>query len=319
MSCTSTYSCTPGSPEHVAPYLTQAVDPGGSVQSYQVVFPQSSAYLTFTAPLTTGVWAQFYPNSYGPNAIPTLLGMAAQDLSLRFYNQAGWPNGADWLKVYMTHRSWLDRDGNLVSQPTLTVEELRAIVDEAHGWQRHVACHAYNGPGLQRALDGGCDSLEHGLELTDAQVAQMKKQGTWYVPTLAVYYYDWSPADTEAGAKDRKEAALHGASFTKALKAGVRIAFGTDAGGFPWTDPIAQEFAREVEFGMTPMQAIRSATEEAAALLGESGRLGVIAPGAYADIIAVDGDPTTDVRLLEHVGFVMKDGTVYGPMTDALR
>ena len=228
-------------------------------------------------------------------------------------------NGADWLKVYMTHRSWLDRDGNLVSQPTLTVEELRAIVDEAHGWQRHVACHAYNGPGLQRALDGGCDSLEHGLELTDAQVAQMKKQGTWYVPTLAVYYYDWSPADTEAGAKDRKEAALHGASFTKALKAGVRIAFGTDAGGFPWTDPIAQEFAREVEFGMPPMQAIESATDQAAAHLGESGRLGVIAPGAYADIIAVDGDPTTDVRLLEHVGFVMKDGTVYGPMTDALR
>ena len=228
-------------------------------------------------------------------------------------------NGADWLKVYMTHRSWLDRDGNLVSQPTLTVEELKAIVDEAHGWQRHVACHAYNGPGLQRALDGGCDSLEHGLELTDAQIAQMKKQGTWYVPTLAVYYYDWSPADTDAGRKDRKEAALHGTSFSKALKAGVRIAFGTDAGGFPWTDPIAQEFAREVEFGMTPMQAILSATEEAAALLGESGRLGVIAPGAYADIVAVDGDPTTDVRRLEHVSFVMKDGTVYGPMTDALR
>src|SRR5438270_13374523 len=108
-------------------------------------------------------------------------------------------HGADWIKVYMTHRSWLDKQGNLVSQPTLTVDELDAIVDEAHGWKRKVACHAYNGEGLRRALDGGCDSIEHGLELTDAQIAQMIKQGTWYVPTLAVYYYDWSAENTDAG------------------------------------------------------------------------------------------------------------------------
>ena len=105
-------------------------------------------------------------------------------------------HGADWIKVYMTHRSWVDDQGALVSQPTLTVEELRAVVDEAHGWRKKVACHAYNGVGLQRALDGGCDSIEHGLELTDAQIAQMIKQGTWYVPTLAVYYYDPDPPDT---------------------------------------------------------------------------------------------------------------------------
>src|SRR5229473_1362948 len=97
-------------------------------------------------------------------------------------------HGADWLKVYMTHRSWLDRDGNLVSQPTLTTEELKAIVDEAHGWGRKVACHAYNGEGLHRALDGGCDSIEHGLDLDDAAIAQMAWQGTWLVPTLSVYY-----------------------------------------------------------------------------------------------------------------------------------
>ena len=94
-------------------------------------------------------------------------------------------HGADWIKVYMTHRSWLDGQGNLVSQPTLTVEELKAIVDEAHGWGRKVACHAYNGVGLHRALDGGCDSIEHGLELDDAAVAQMVKQGTWHCPTIA--------------------------------------------------------------------------------------------------------------------------------------
>jgi len=126
-----------------------------------------------------------------------------------------------------------------------------------------------------------------------------------------VYYYDWDGPDTPSGRKDRKEAALHGVSFTKALRAGVKIAFGTDAGGFPWTDPIAQEFGREVEFGMTPMQALASATTRAAELLGMSGQIGVLAPGAYADIIAVDGDPSSDVEALKHVRFVMKDGHVY--------
>jgi imidazolonepropionase-like amidohydrolase len=220
-------------------------------------------------------------------------------------------NGADWIKVYMTHRSWLDAKGNLVSQPTLTVEELKAIVDEAHGWQKRVACHAYNGIGLQRALDGGCDSIEHGLDIGDAQVAQMVKQGTWLVPTLSVYYYQWAPETTDEGRRDRKRAAVHGPSFNRALKGGVKIAFGTDAGGFPWTEPIAQEFAREVEFGMTPMQAIQSATSRAAELLEMQGKIGVIAPGAYADIVAVTDDPLRDVNALKNVNFVMKDGQIY--------
>ena len=104
---------------------------------------------------------------------------------------------------------------------------------------------------------------------------------------------------------------MHGVSFQKALRAGVKIAFGTDVGGFAWTDPIAQEFAREVEFGMTPMQAIQSATSRAAELLGKRGELGVVAPGAFADLVAVDGNPLDDVRLLEKVKFVMKEGTVF--------
>jgi imidazolonepropionase-like amidohydrolase len=220
-------------------------------------------------------------------------------------------NGADWIKVYMTHRSWVDEQGDLVSQPTLTVEELKAIVDEAHGWRKKVACHAYNGIGLQRALDGGCDSLEHGLGLTDAQVAQMIRQGTWYVPTLAVYYYDLDPPDTDSGKRDRKRIADHGVSFRKALHAGVKIAFGTDVGGFVWSDPIAQEFSREVEFGMTPLQAIQSATIRGAELLGKRGELGVVAPGAYADVIAVEGNPLEDVHVLEKVNFVMKEGVIF--------
>jgi imidazolonepropionase-like amidohydrolase len=220
-------------------------------------------------------------------------------------------HGADWIKVYMTHRSWVGKNGELASQPTLTVEELRAIVDETHGWGRKVACHAYSGEGMQRALDGGCDSIEHGLALADAQIAQMIKQGTWLVPTLSVYYYDHAPTDTPEGQRDRKRVSAHEESFRKALKAGVKIAFGTDAGGFPWTDPIAQEFPRMVEFGMSPMQAIQSATSRAAELLDQKGKIGVIAPGAYADVIAVSGDPLADIKVLGNVGFVMKDGRVF--------
>jgi imidazolonepropionase-like amidohydrolase len=220
-------------------------------------------------------------------------------------------HGADWIKVYMTHRSWVGKNGELASQPTLTLEEIRAIVDETHGWGKKVACHAYSGEGLQRALDGGCDSIEHGLELTDAQVAQMVKQGTWLCATLSVYYVDWAPADTPQGQRDRKRVSAHEVSFRKALKAGVKIAFGTDMGGIPWTEPIAQEFPRMVEFGMSPMQAIQSATTRAAELLDMKGKLGVIAPGAYADIVAVSGDPLADIKTLENVGFVMKDGKVF--------
>jgi len=220
-------------------------------------------------------------------------------------------HGADWLKVYMTHRSWVDAQGNLVSQPTLTVEELKAIVDEAHGWGRKVACHAYGGIGLHRALDGGCDSIEHGLDLDDAAVAQMVKQGTWLCPTMTPYYDHNAPVGTPAGDRDRKRVELHGPSLRKALKAGVKIAFGTDVGGFPWTEPMAKEFPRLVEFGMTPMAAIQSATTGAAEMLGMSGRLGVLAPGAYADVVAVRADPLADVRELERVFFVMKDGKVF--------
>lgn len=220
-------------------------------------------------------------------------------------------HGADWIKVYMTHRSWVGKNGELISQPTLTLEELRAIVDETHGWGRKVACHAYGGIGLQRALDGGCDSIEHGLDITDAEIAQMLKQGTWYCPTIAAYYTAWAPADTPAGKRDRKRASVHEGSFRKALKAGVKIAFGTDMGGIPWTEPEAEEFSRMVDLGMSPMDAIQSATSRAATMLDMDGEIGVVAPGAYADIVALDGDPLRDIKTLENIQFVMKDGRVF--------
>ncbi len=220
-------------------------------------------------------------------------------------------HGADWIKVYMTHRSWVDKQGNLVSQPTLTLEELKAIVDETHGWGRKVACHAYNGIGMQRALDGECDSIEHGLEISDAQMAQMQRQGTWYCPTISPYYNDWAPADTPAGKRDRARAMVHETTFRKALQAHLKIVYGTDMGGIPWTEPIAQEFRRMVTLGMAPMDAIQSATSRAAEMLDMKGEIGVLAPRAFADIVAVSGDPLKDVGELEHVRFVMHDGSVF--------
>jgi len=220
-------------------------------------------------------------------------------------------HGADWIKVYMTHRSWLDREGHLVSQPTLTVEELKAIVDEAHGWGKKVACHAYNGTGLQRALDGGCDSIEHGLEMSDAQIEQMARQGTWYCPTISVYYTDWAPEDTPAGKRDRARAAVHETTFRKAVRARLKIVYGTDIGGIPWQESEAQDFPRMVELGMSNTEVIRSATSRAAEMLDNQGLIGVIAPGAFADIIAVSGDPLKDINELAKVKFVMKDGAVY--------
>jgi imidazolonepropionase-like amidohydrolase len=254
-----------------------------------------------------------YPlEGYNPDiVVPKGAQLGDGPVELRKITRQQLENGADWIKVYMTHRSWVDKEGHLVSQPTLTVEELKAVVDEAHGQQKKVACHAYSGIGLHRALDGGCDSIEHGLSLDDAAIAQMLKQGTWYVPTLGVYYTDWSPENTEDGKRDRARASEHEVSFKKALKAGVKIAFGTDMGGIPWTEPIANEFVWMVKFGMSPMDAIKAATSTAANLLDMKGDIGVIAPGALADIMAVQGDPLANVEALKSVKFVMKDGNVF--------
>jgi imidazolonepropionase-like amidohydrolase len=137
------------------------------------------------------------------------------------------------------------------------------------------------------------------------------KQGTWYCPTIGVYYKGWAPEDTPGGKRDRKRVAVHGPSFQKALKAGVRIVFGTDVGGFPWTEPLAPELLKMAELGMSPAATIRSATSRAAEMLNMSGELGVIAPGALADLIAVRGDPLKDLGELGRVAFVMKAGQVF--------
>jgi imidazolonepropionase-like amidohydrolase len=149
------------------------------------------------------------------------------------------------------------------------------------------------------------------LEITDAQIAQMQRQGTWYCPTLAAYYGDWARADTPEGKRDRARAAVHEISFKKAMQAHLKIVFGTDMGGIPWTEPIAQEFGQMVKLGMAPMDAIQAATSRAAEMLDMKGEIGVIGSGAYAEVIAVAGDPLKDIGELEHVRFVMHNGSIF--------
>jgi imidazolonepropionase-like amidohydrolase len=139
----------------------------------------------------------------------------------------------------------------------------------------------------------------------------MKKQGTWSGPTLPPYYEVGAAEDTLQGTRARARAAVHETTFKKALQAKLKIVFGTDIGGMPWTVPMAGEFKRMVGLGMAPMAAIQSATSKAAEMLDMPGEIGVIAPGAYADVIAVAADPLKDVSALERVTFVMHDGSIF--------
>jgi imidazolonepropionase-like amidohydrolase len=216
--------------------------------------------------------------------------------------------GADLIKIYSTHRFHFTPEGELVSIPTLTLDEIRAIVDEAHREGVKVACHAYGGPGLHNCLDAGVDSIEHGLDLDDAALDTMVQKGIYLVPTL--YAYELEPeADLRATGGKTSRARIHEASFRRAAARGVKIAFGTDVGPFPHGTQ-AKEFAYMVRFGMAPAQALRAATSLAAELMSWQDRVGSVEKGKFADLVAVSGDPLADITELERVRFVMKGGLV---------
>lgn len=216
--------------------------------------------------------------------------------------------GADLIKIYSTHRFHFTPDGKMVATPTFTLAETQAIVDEAHREGVKVACHAYGGEGLHNCIDAGADSVEHGLDLDDAAVTKMLEKGIWLVPTLYVYEYE-PEEDLLASAGKTSRARIHEASFRKALARGVKIAFGTDAGPFPHGTQ-AKEFEYMTRFGMTNARALRAATLDAAELMGWNDRIGTVEKGKYADLIAVSGDPLSDITELERVKFVMKGGEV---------
>jgi imidazolonepropionase-like amidohydrolase len=216
--------------------------------------------------------------------------------------------GADWIKYYSDRRYHFEADGVLHSMVNFTDEEAKAIVDEAHRIGKKVAAHAIGSDGIAAALRAGVDTIEHGDGLTDALMDEMARKGVYWVPTIAVGLY----VAPGRGGNWQKMADLQRENFAKAVKKGVKIALGTDAGGFDWKVlNEAKEFEYYVQYGMTPMQAIHAGTSTAAELLGWSDRLGTIEAGKWADIVAVGGDPLKDIKEVENVKFVMKGGTVF--------
>jgi imidazolonepropionase-like amidohydrolase len=218
--------------------------------------------------------------------------------------------GADWIKFYCDRRYYL-KDGALRSWVNFTDEEMQAMVGEAHRLGRRVAAHAMGRDGIDAALRANVDSIEHGYGLDEKLMDRMVKQGVYWCPTIYVGVYV-AEGRAAAGApiwitmRD-----LEAKAFPIAVRKGVKIAYGTDVGGYAWTVNQAKEFAYMVQYGMTPMQAIQSATTVAADLLERSNDMGAIEAGKYADIIAVAGDPLRDITELERVRFVMKGGAVF--------
>jgi imidazolonepropionase-like amidohydrolase len=216
--------------------------------------------------------------------------------------------GADWIKYYSDRRYHFEADGVLHSMVNFTDEEAKAIVDEAHRIGKKVAAHAIGSDGIAAALRAGVDTIEHGDGLTEALMDEMARRGIYWVPTITVGVY----VAPGRNGNWPKMAELQRENFPKAVSKGVKIALGTDAGGFDWKLlNEAKEFEYYVQYGMTPMQAIRTGTSTAAELLGWSDKLGTIEAGKWADIVAVSGDPLKDIKELESVKFVMKGGTVY--------
>jgi len=220
--------------------------------------------------------------------------------------------GSDLIKVCATGGVLSLGDNPQHSQ--YSREELEAIVADAHRLGRKVAAHAHGAEGIRWAAEAGVDSIEHGSYIDDAGIAAMKQHGTYLVPTL--YLGDWMienaglahlPPPLRAKAQEVIPAARK--NIAHAFASGVKVAFGTDAAVYPH-GLNAHEFAVMVKLGLTPLEAIQAATVNAADLLGWSGKVGTLDPGAWADLIAVDGDPVKDVTTLERVKFVMKGGEV---------
>jgi imidazolonepropionase-like amidohydrolase len=222
-------------------------------------------------------------------------------------------NGVDHIKVLATGA--VLTHGSNPNSSEFTPEELRAAVEEAKNFGLRVEAHAHASEGIKNAIRAGVASVEHATLIDDEGIALAKQHGTY----LDMDIYD-EECIQEAGKNskipadflehDRNLGEAHRQNFTKALRAGVKMSFGTDAGVCPY-GIAARQFAFMVKYGMTPMQAIQSATSNAADLLGKSDLLGSVKPGKYADIIAVTGDPLADIHVLEHVNFVMKEGKIY--------
>ena len=221
--------------------------------------------------------------------------------------------GADVIKVAATAGVLSEEDS--VGAPQFSQEELNALVEEAHMWEKRVAAHAHGTEGIKRAIKAGVTSVEHASFIDDEGLRLVKEKGTWLV--MDIYNDEYILAEFAKKGypqkiieKERLVGRTQRENFRKAVQAGAKMAFGSDAGVYPhgWN---GKQFAKMVEWGMTPTQAIKAATVDAAELLGWRDRIGSIEAGKFADVIAVKGDPLKDVTELERVSFVMKGGVVY--------
>lgn len=223
-------------------------------------------------------------------------------------------DGADLIKI-MPSGGVLDESAS-ADNPQMTMEEIKAVVAAAHDYGFTVAAHAHGAEAIRRAVLGGVDSIEHGTFMDDADMKLMKEHGTWYVPTIIAGKYVEQMATKpgyyppQVAAKARQVGPIILATAGRAYKAGVKIAFGTDAAVYPHGQN-AREFEYMVQAGMPPMYVLQAATTHAAELLHRADQLGQIQPGRAADVIAVPGDPLEDITAMQRVSFVMKDGTVY--------
>jgi imidazolonepropionase-like amidohydrolase len=221
-------------------------------------------------------------------------------------------HGVDVIKVHAS--GGVMSRGDSPGAPQFTIEELRAAVEEAHAAGRKVAAHAHGAQGIKNALVAGVDSIEHGSLIDDEGIQMMLKQGTWLVADIYNDDYLLGKAiefklPQESIDKERAIGQLQRDNFARAVRAGVKVAFGTDAGVYPHGDN-GKQFFYMVKYGLTPARAIRSATADAAELIGRSKDLGRVVPGLFADIVAVADDPLADIRALEKVEFVMQGGVV---------
>jgi imidazolonepropionase-like amidohydrolase len=268
--------------------------------------PGPRIFTSTRAMAPTGMYPILTPNweLEMPHGVQPVDGVDGARLAVR--EQVG--HGADWIKYYADRRYYFTPDSTLRSWVNFTDDEAKAIVDEAHRLGRRVAAHAIGADGIAAALRSGVNSIEHGDGMTDSLMDVMVRQGAYWVPTVTVALYVAGPRGGIWGPMvDRQRAA-----FARAVRRGVKVVMGTDVGGFPWTEiNQAKEFEYYVQYGMTPMQAIKSGTSLAAELLGQQDNFGTIAPGQFADIVAVSADPLRDITELQRVKFVMKGGTVY--------
>jgi len=292
-----------GAPEYVDVALKRAIDRGEVVGPRLLV-----AGLSIGATAGHGDLTGFSPYL----KFSGFTGVADGVTEIRKLVRQNVKNGADLIKMLATAGVLSEEDS--VGAPQYTLEEMKALVDEAHMWERKVAAHAHGAEGIKRALQAGVDSIEHASLIDDEGIRLAKERGAFLV--MDVYNDDYILAEfrrlgypEKILEKEKLVGRAQRENFQKAVRAGAKIAFGTDAGVFPhgWN---AKQFAKMVEWGQAPVDAIRAATSSAAELLGREKELGGIQPGKLADLIAVEGDPLRDVSALEKVSFVMKAGVV---------